>query len=117
MLANLLVLIMDFIPGVPLPYRAIFLAPAIELTNIMACSVFRNTKTGYDDKDVQGMSAIMFRKSTNEPVFIHTQTGSVTESEFHGSSVTDTTMPSSDFHTTDKFARPPKEAISEFSMA
>ncbi|KAF9460054.1 hypothetical protein BDZ94DRAFT_1140457, partial [Collybia nuda] len=44
MVSNILVLVIEFVPGVPAPYRAMFLAPAIQVTNIMACRVFRHTK-------------------------------------------------------------------------
>ncbi|KAF9460053.1 hypothetical protein BDZ94DRAFT_1238744 [Collybia nuda] len=37
MVSNLLVLVLEFVPGVPVPYRQMFLAPAVQVTNIMAC--------------------------------------------------------------------------------
>lgn len=109
MFANLLVLTMGFAPGIPTTYRSIFLAPAIGLTNIMACRVFRHTKMGRNDEDVSAVSAIMFQRGNNTPVFIHTQMGglttsSATESELHSSSAADTAVPSSNFHSSDKLA-------------
>lgn len=124
MITNLLVLVMDFIPGVPLPYRAIFLAPAIELTNIMACSVFRSLKkeNGGNNHDVHCVSAIRFQKNGNVPVSMHSQiggstTGSVIRNELYNrSSVSDITMPSNNSHTIDNLARPQKAVISESSV-
>ncbi|KAF9457889.1 hypothetical protein BDZ94DRAFT_1227223 [Collybia nuda] len=75
MLANLLVVFLDFIPGVPMPYRATFLAPAIGLTNIMACRVFRHTKMRNKNKEppIANVSTLLFRMgdSTSTPLPIH----------------------------------------------
>ncbi|KAF9457601.1 hypothetical protein BDZ94DRAFT_1240666 [Collybia nuda] len=114
MVANLLVLIMEFVPGVPPSYRAIFLAPAIELTNIMACRVFRHTKKRRDDDVVHEASTMKFGKNNNVSVYIHTQVGrltttSVTESGNHGSSITETELESKE---RSKSSRASKEFIS-----
>lgn len=42
--SNLVVLIMLYVPGVPVPYRAMFTATNIPIMNIMACRVYRKTR-------------------------------------------------------------------------
>lgn len=117
MLANLLVLILQFAPRIPMAYRAVFLTPAVGITNIMACRVFRHTKMKHNDENVNAVSTIIFQKSNNTPMFIHTQMGdltmsSATGSELHSSSAADTAAPSSNFHSSDKLAHLSKEVIS-----
>ncbi|KAF9457886.1 hypothetical protein BDZ94DRAFT_1336667 [Collybia nuda] len=102
MLANLLVLVLEFIPGVPTPYRSVFLSPAIGLTNILACRVFWHTKFGRKIEDVRAVSTILFQNNNNPPLFVHARTerddsdlttSSVTESKLHNSSDTETEAP------------------------
>ncbi|KAF9456735.1 hypothetical protein BDZ94DRAFT_320894 [Collybia nuda] len=99
MLANLLVLILEFVPGVPTPYRSVFLTPTVGLTNILACRVFRHTKFGRNNGDVRAVSTILFQKTNNTPLFVHTRpqhndsevtTTSDAEAELHNSSLTET---------------------------
>jgi hypothetical protein len=117
MVVNLLVLVMDFVKGVPVIYRVIFMAPSVGLTNIMACRVFRHTKLrGYDD-DVHAVSALVFAGGNNTPVFVDSQmggltTGSVPASMTHTASVTDTDVPPSDYYSTDKLTHASKGAVS-----
>ncbi|KAF9457507.1 hypothetical protein BDZ94DRAFT_1240744 [Collybia nuda] len=75
MVANLLVLALEFAPGVPPSFRALFLAPAIELTNIMACRVFRHTKKRRNEVVVHEASTMKFGKNNNMSIYIHTQPG------------------------------------------
>ncbi|KAF9457888.1 hypothetical protein BDZ94DRAFT_161269 [Collybia nuda] len=65
MVVNLLVVILNFAPRVPMTYRSTFLSPAVGLTNIMACRVFRHTKMRrkYDVNVCPAdVSTIVFRK-------------------------------------------------------
>ncbi|KAF9457887.1 hypothetical protein BDZ94DRAFT_161019 [Collybia nuda] len=66
---NVLVVILDFAPKIPMSYRATTVAPNIGLTNTMACRVFRHTKMRHATQDTGdgNMSAILFRKSNNTP--------------------------------------------------
>lgn len=121
MIANLLVLIMEFVPGVPLSYRALFLAPAMELTNIMACRVFRHTKRGLNNEEVSAVSAIVFRKNNNTPVFNHAQKGDLTRgsvswSEIRSSSVTETEAPSKSSHSSNELESISKEESTVISV-
>ncbi|KAF9457500.1 hypothetical protein BDZ94DRAFT_225173 [Collybia nuda] len=77
MIANLLVLIMEFAPGIPLIYRTIFLATGVVLTNIMACRVFRHTKMGCKCKDSQAMSALVFNTNNIASVRIRNHINTV----------------------------------------
>lgn len=89
MVCNLLVLIMTFVPGIPVMYRTIFLVPSVGLTNIMACRVFRNTKLGHHaEVDTDGGST-MFRHIKNSiPVFnVHAGRGGSTAEYIAGSVV------------------------------
>ncbi|KAF9457503.1 hypothetical protein BDZ94DRAFT_1273028 [Collybia nuda] len=82
MLANLLVLTMEFVPGIPLQYRTIFLAPAMELTNIMACHVFRHTKKGgIEEEGPSAVSEIVFQNSGSN---FHVRTGVLATSSIPG---------------------------------
>ncbi|KAF9457890.1 hypothetical protein BDZ94DRAFT_1313768 [Collybia nuda] len=129
-IANLLVVIFDFAPGIPMAYRATSLAPAIGLTNIMACRVFRHTKMGRAGQDAHAtsVSTMVFRKGNNEPtppLFIHTQMqrgsttttmASVTESEFYVSSATEKDTTSFSSHSFEKAESVSGEMVSVHQM-
>ncbi|KAF9460057.1 hypothetical protein BDZ94DRAFT_1300141 [Collybia nuda] len=94
MVANLLVLVIEFVPGVPVPYRQMFLAPAVQVTNIMACRVFRHTKKRGNEDVIHEASTIKFGRRNNLSVYVHTQVGHLTtisaaENGDHGSNVTE----------------------------
>ncbi|KAF9457486.1 hypothetical protein BDZ94DRAFT_1326212 [Collybia nuda] len=101
MVCNLLVLIMTYIHGVPTVYRTIFLVPAVGLTNIMACRVFRNTKLRHPDEADTSILSTMFRHSgQTTSVFIHTErTGStvlsIDREGLHTTSISNTDITSS----------------------
>jgi hypothetical protein len=117
MVVNRLVLILDFVAGVPTDYRALFLAPSVGITNIMACRVFRRTKLHRHDEDAQDVSKIAFRAGSNTPVFVHSSqmggltTGSVLASDIHTSSITDTVAQSGAYHSSDKLPYTSKETV------
>lgn len=52
--ANFLLTIMIYVPHVAPIFRAMFTAPTLSLTNIMACYVFRHTKLGMIREGVLG---------------------------------------------------------------
>jgi hypothetical protein len=116
MVVNLLVLTLDFAPGVPIVYRALFLAPSVGITNIMACRVFRHTKLHRYDEDAQAVSAIMFEQDRNTPAPVNSQmggptTGSIPSSDIHTASITDTYVLSSTHHSSEKLPHPSKETV------
>ncbi|KAF9457501.1 hypothetical protein BDZ94DRAFT_225354 [Collybia nuda] len=74
--SNLLVLIMDFAPGIPIAYRTILLMPTIALGNIMACSVFRHTKMCQMNEGVEGAHAVILGKNLNVTAGIPSKTES-----------------------------------------
>jgi hypothetical protein len=116
MVANLVVLIMDLVVGLPMIYRMIPLPPSVALTNIVACRVFRHTKLGRkrDDEDVHAVSTLMFRRSNTAPVFVHSQ---MSGSAIHTSSIIESDFPSNTHFPSEKLRHSSKKLFQWFSRS
>jgi hypothetical protein len=96
MVCNMLVVITNYLTGIPVIYRIIFLFPSIALTNIMACYVFRHTKLSLST-EIHTVSTMFPQSNRTVPVFLHTSTtGSIPGSETpHTPGTSDPHIPSS----------------------